>query len=203
MSLLLLYATALLLGSIHALEPDHMAAVTSFAVRRPRPMAALRFGVRWGFGHGAAIFLVGGVVILLGVQLPEVASHWLERSVGVMLVGLGAWTLFGARQLHAHTHHHGDGHTHTHLHSHALHGGHDHGHAVTAVGLLHGLAGTGAAVGYLLVFGIGTVSGMAVYALLAGAALQRATLASERAGRALGVITGIVTTAVGFMWLLG
>ncbi len=46
--------TAVSLGFLHALEPDHMAAVTTFVSRRPRPREAVGFGVRWGLGHSAA-----------------------------------------------------------------------------------------------------------------------------------------------------
>jgi sulfite exporter TauE/SafE len=216
-ALFLTYATALVLGSVHALEADHMAAVTSFAVRRPGVRAAVRFGIRWSIGHGGAIVLIGTAIVLLGIQLPAAAGHWLERLVGVVMVGLGAWTLRGARALHAHAHAHDNGAVHAHLHSHAVHDDHDHGHAVTAVGLLHGLAGSGSAVAliplvgfespgsgilYLVLFSLGTIGGMAVYGLLAGLVLGRAAESSVRIARLLARGTGAFTMLVGFVWLL-
>jgi sulfite exporter TauE/SafE len=215
--LFLTYATALLLGSLHALEADHMAAVTSFAVRRPGPRAAVRFAVRWSAGHGGAIILVGAGLLLLGIQLPAAAEHWLERLVGVVMIGLGIWTVRGAGALHAHVHHHADGAAHTHVHSHAIDRGHGHGHAVTAVGLVHGLAGTGAAVAlipvigfdspargilYLVVFAVGTVVAMGVYGLLAGFVVGRSAESSARLGRMLARGTGAFTIVVGLVWLL-
>jgi len=214
--LLLTMATALLAGTTHALEADHMAAVTSFAVRRPGARDAVRFGVRWSIGHGGAILLVGAVLIALGVYLPENASHTLERIVGVVMIGLGVWTFRGARALHVHDHSHGDL-AHTHVHSHALSGGHDHGHAATAVGLMHGLAGSGSAVLlipvatfdspafamlYLLLFAIGTILGMAAYGLIAGAIVGRTADHSLRLARIIARCTGVFTIAIGAVWLL-
>jgi orotate phosphoribosyltransferase len=198
MTLLMTYTTALLLGSLHALEADHMAAVTSFAVRRPGVREAVRFGVRWSLGHGGAIVLVGAILILAGVHLPEVATHWLERMVGVVMIALGIWTVRGARALHAHVHSHADGTVHSHLHSHAAAPAHDHGHGVTAVGLMHGLAGSGSAVAliplvafdspplavlYLVVFAAGTIAAMAIYGMLAGVVVGRAAESSVRLAR--------------------
>ena len=216
MPIFLTYATALLLGSLHALETDHMAAVTSFAVRRPGLRQSIRFGVRWAVGHGGAILLLGGALVLLGIQLPAAGAAWLERMVGVAMVGLGAWTFRGASALHAHVHAH-DGHTHAHLHSHAIRRDHDHRHAATAVGMLHGLAGTGAAVAlipvatfdsaapailFLLLFAAGTVAGMAVYGLLAGFVVGRAAHRSVQIARLLARTTGVITAAIGVWWLV-
>lgn len=215
-ALFLMYSTALLLGSLHALEADHMAAVTAFVVRRPGLRAAVRFGVRWSVGHGGAIILVGAVLILLGVRLPEAATSLLERMVGIVMIGLGIWTFRGASAIHAHEHEH-DGRSHAHLHSHALAGDHDHGHAVTGVGLLHGLAGSGAAVAlipvigfdapglailYLVVFAVGTIAAMAVYGLLAGLVVGRAAEGSIRLARTLARVTGAFTVLVGVVWLV-
>lgn len=216
MSLLLLYGTALLVGSVHALEPDHMAAVTSFAVRRPRWRDAVRFGIRWAAGHGAAIVLVGTCMLLVGLRFPDAATEWLERGVGVVLVGLGAWTIRGAKRLHAHRHVHRDGTVHAHVHSHAIVEDHEHRHAATVVGVLHGLAGTAPAVAlvpitnfespaagvlYLVLFAVGTACGMALYALLAGFLVGRGAFRSERTARTLAIVTGCVTMAVGVLWL--
>lgn len=217
MTLLVTYATALLLGSLHALEADHMAAVTTFAVRRPGARQALRFGVRWSLGHGGAIVLVGALLIFAGITLPATATHWLERLVGVVMIGLGLWTVRGARALHAHLHAHADGTVHAHVHSHAMHQGHDHGHGVTAVGLLHGLAGSGSAVAliplvafdspplaiaYLVVFAAGTIAAMALYGMLAGVVVSRAADSSVRLARRIAQATGAFTILIGCVWLL-
>ncbi|MEX0907197.1 MAG: sulfite exporter TauE/SafE family protein [Gemmatimonadota bacterium] len=216
-ALLLPYATALLLGTLHALEADHVAAVTSFAVRRPGIRSAVRFGVRWSLGHGGTILVVGTVLILLATQLPAASTRWLERLVGAVMIGLGVWTIRGAAALHAHSHTHADGVVHAHLHSHAIVDDHGHAHAATVVGLLHGFAGSGAAVAlipvagfdsalagifFLVVFGAGTIAGMAVYGLLAGFVAGRTADRSVRLARLLARVTGGFTMIVGFVWLL-
>jgi sulfite exporter TauE/SafE len=216
-ALLVTYATALALGSLHALEADHMAAVSAFAVRRPGIRAAVRFGVRWSVGHGGAIIVIGTALLLLGVQLPEATGHWLERAVGAAMIGLGVWTVRGARALHAHSHEHADGVVHAHLHSHAVVADHDHRHKAAAMGLLHGLAGSGSAVAliplvgfespasgvlYLILFAIGTVGAMALYGLLAGVVVGRTAERSVRMARLLARSTGALTIVIGIAWLV-
>jgi sulfite exporter TauE/SafE len=214
---MLTYSTALLLGSLHALEADHMAAVTAFAVRRPGVGEAVRFAVRWSAGHGGAIIIVGAGLLLLGVNLPAPTEHLLERVVGAVMVGLGVWTFFGARALHVHEHSHDDGVRHQHVHSHAFGSSHGHGHAITAVGLVHGLAGSGAAVAlipvigfespvrgilYLVAFALGTVMAMGLYGLLAGALFGRTADSSVRLARLLARATGVFTVIIGVVWLV-
>src|SRR5687767_5484573 len=125
MNSLLPFATALLLGAAHALEADHMAAVTAFSVRRPSPRSAALFGVRWAFGHGLAVVLAGTTIFALGIRLAPGDTAWVDRLVGVVLVALGVWTATRARTLHVHEHRHDDGTMHAHLHAHdAAHSSH-------------------------------------------------------------------------------
>ena len=216
MDLQLPLLTALLLGSLHAFEADHLAAVTSFAVQKPSPQQSVGFGVRWAVGHGTSILIAGLFLIFLGLKIPEHATSVMERLVGLILIALGAWTMVATRAMHAHEHTHG-GSQHLHLHSHLLGGGHDHKHAPTLVGLMHGLAGAAPAVAlvplamfdtafggisYLLLFALGTAVSMTVYALFAGYVANRATRVAEKLGRAVGQLTGLSTIIIGIVWLL-
>lgn len=216
MELLFPLGTALILGFAHALEADHMAAVGSFVVRRPRPAEAMFFGARWAAGHGAAILLVGTLLVLLRAELPAGAGEGLETLVGISLIGLGLWNLWGVPRLHVHPHRHADGVEHTHLHSHRRTDGHGHRHAVTAMGALHGLAGTAPAVaiiplaasataagaaGFLLVFAIGTAAAMAVFAMAMGVLVHRVGSHSTAVARGLTVLTGLATVVIGVLWL--
>lgn len=210
------FVTALVLGSLHAFEADHLAAVTSFAVQKPEPRAAMRFGAKWALGHGSAIMVVGSLLIFLGLKIPESASHVMERLAGVVLIVLGAWTMWVARALHAHEHaHHGE--KHVHVHSHLVDKSHDHKHAPTFVGLMHGLAGAAPAaalvplalfdtalggLSYLLIFAAGTAVSMSLYALLAGYMAGRATQLAASFGRFIGQLTGLSTIAIGIVWLI-
>jgi sulfite exporter TauE/SafE len=214
---LLICSTALALGSVHAFETDHMAAVTAFVLRRPDRRSALDYCVRWALGHGAALVVAGAILIALGIPDIDSATSWAERCVGLALILLGAWTVAGARKLHAHRHVHDDGTVHVHLHSHALSEDHDHRHGATAMGLLHGLAGTAPAVAliplatfssiplaiaYLALFAVGTAAGMGVFGLLAGTLAGQAALRSERVARIVTTCAGLATTTVGIFWLL-
>ena len=183
-------ATAFTLGFLHALEVDHMIAVTTFVTGRPALLNAARFGFRWGIGHSAAVLVVGAVLVVTGVRWPARYDTLGEALVGLMLIGLGIWALRSGRALHlhppeqhgdhAHLHAHrpphgGDVHEHPHPHrdEHVHHDGHEHrhhhGHGVTLVGLLHGLAGSSSAVALLPVTLIGRIDLGLIYLLVFGA----------------------------------
>lgn len=177
-----------LIGMQHALEADHVAAVASLATKVKSTKQAVRQGAIWGLGHTISLIAVGGLVILLGVGLPETVAHWLEFTVGIMLVILGADVIrrLIRDRVHFHLHRHGTGPAHIHAHSHRGEGNHqssshDHSHSkglsgrVLAVGLMHGLAGSAAlmllvagtienpltGILYICLFGIGSIVGMA------------------------------------------
>lgn len=216
--------TAFLLGLAHAIEVDHMIAVTAFVSTRPALRSAAGFGLRWGLGHSISVFLAGGILIATGLRWPERYDAWGEALVGVLLVAVGVWAMLRARKLHLHTpEEHGDhAHLHTHGHAEAPHG-HDHPHAghgahhgMTLVGMMHGLAGTGAVValvpvtllerklvgfGYLVAFGLGTIIAMTAYALVAAVAFRRASAASLVWGRALSRLVGVGSIVVGVWWV--
>jgi ABC-type nickel/cobalt efflux system permease component RcnA len=163
---LVVLGTACVLGFLHALEIDHMLAVTTFVTRRPKLAVAAGFGARWGLGHSLAVLLAGGLLLATGLKLPTRYDALGEAAVGLMLIGLGVWAWVSAARLHLHTpeehgghahvhahhdtahahheaaHHHHHHHEHPHGHAHA---GHEHG-GITLVGLMHGLAGTSAVV---------------------------------------------------------
>lgn len=210
------FVTALVLGSLHAFEADHLAAVTSFAVQKPEPRAAMRFGFKWALGHGTSILLAGMVLIFVGLRIPEAATGTMERLIGIVLIGLGVWTIRATRALHAHEHVHA-GEKHVHLHSHLVDKSHEHKHTPTVIGLMHGLAGAAPALAlvpialfdsalsglsYLLLFAAGTAASMSLYAMFAGYMAGRATRVAEKFGRAVGQLTGVGTLIIGFIWLI-
>lgn len=198
-------ATALVLGFGHALEPDHMAAVTTFVARRPRPAEAVRFGADWGVGHSAAILLAGGVLIVLDLRISAGVARGLEFGVGSMLLLLGCWLLWGILHDRAHALARPHGHSHAHRHT-------------TWVGAAHGLAGTAPLVAllpvtlasspllvgaYLLLFGVGTTLGMAVYALVAGVVFHQAGARVPRLAGGLRAATALGSAALGVFWMYG
>jgi ABC-type nickel/cobalt efflux system permease component RcnA len=223
--------TALMLGFLHALEVDHMLAVTTFVADRPSLSMAARFGFRWGVGHSIAVLALGGLLLATGIQWPERYDAIGEGIVGLMLVGLGIWALWSSRKLHLHRpSEHGD-HAHLHLHGGpAAHGhphpaphppvptpGHQHsGHGITLVGLMHGLAGSSGVVAlvpvtliqrmdvglaYLAAFGVGVTAGMMVYATVAAYAMRQAAARSLLWGRRITAGVGLAGIVVGAMWV--
>jgi ABC-type nickel/cobalt efflux system permease component RcnA len=205
--------TALVAGFAHALEPDHMAAVTTFVSRRPRPAEAVGFGLRWGVGHSAAILVAGTVLIALDLRLSERLARGLEFGAGGMLLGLGAWLLWSVLHEQAHRMA-GPAH-----HPHPHHGhGHSHEHGTLWVGLTHGLAGTAPLVAvvtatvtqspwvagaYLLLFGVGTTVAMGLYAMVAGLVFDQAGNHVPRLGRTLRTLTALGSAVVGVVWMAG
>ncbi len=214
-----------LLGMQHALEADHIAAVSSIAARRTNVSDIVKHGLTWGLGHTITLFVFAGAAILLGHAIPEHLSRPLETAVGVMLVGLGAhvlWRLWRDR-VHFHQHRHGDGTDHFHLHSHAAdpvphrRSSHTHQHGfrwrTLLVGLMHGMAGSAALLVlavtqaaspeygllYVLLFGIGSMLGMGALSIAIAVPLVVSARWLTWANRALQGVVGIVTIAIGTM----
>ena len=212
-----------LLGMQHALEADHIAAVSSIAVRRASVRDIVKHGLTWGFGHTLTLFAFAGAAILLGHAIPAHMARPIETAVGIMLVGLGLnvlWRLWRDR-VHFHAHGHGDGETHIHIHSHAnerlpharsVHA-HEHGFRWRSffVGLMHGMAGSAAllvlAVSqvanpvygliYVLLFGIGSMVGMGALSTVIAIPLVVSARTLTWANRGLQIVVGVVTIAIG------
>lgn len=217
MSTVLLLATALVLGAAHSFAPDHLATIGVFVSRRPDWRRAVTIGAGWGVGHSLVIALVGGGLVLTGWRFPEHFAPTIERLVGVTLIVIGVFALARALRVHAHVHEH-DGAVHWHLHSHRRTDSHDHSHrAALGIGMLHGLAGTGAlvialpfaaadsvplALAYLVTFGIGTTVAMAAFGGIAGWAVRRAGRRSTSVLRSAASCAALASVAVGVWWTL-
>lgn len=152
---LILFVMAFSLGFVHTFEADHLAAVTNLVTRNVGFSATAKDGFYWGLGHTAMIWLIGLVMLGLKYSISESYFTKLEGVVGVMLVLLGAVRLM----------HFNKGHQHSNSSTPQL---------ALGVGIVHGLAGSGAVVAaavtetsvvtsglaYLLLFGCGSIAGM-------------------------------------------
>lgn len=216
-----------LIGMAHAFEADHLAAMGGLAAKdRTRGWRDLvSRGCAWGLGHTITLFFVCGAVILLGANLTSSREAQLEFAVGVMLVVLGShvlWRLWRDR-VHFHVHQHQDKDPHFHAHSHKnadrahVDDGHDHSHQKRAlsgpllVGLVHGMAGSAGllalaaastqspsiALGYVLIFGIGSILGMGMLSLMVYWPLRFAENSATVLHRAVIVIAGLVAIGIG------
>ena len=175
--ILLLYA--LYEGLIHAFEADHILAVTTIVSQRTRLLPAIKDGVFWGLGHTSTIFLVGIIMIVFKVHIPDEAFSYFEAAVGLMLIIVASYRLFlflrdeqTALSFHKHKHEHAGENKHLHTHIH-LKGKNLH-KASYGIGIVHGLAGSGTlvvlimtqiesianSVLYLVIFGFGSIVGM-------------------------------------------
>jgi len=169
------------------LDTDHLAAVSTVLAERPSWRASGLVGLSWGIGHTVVLLLVGAVVLVLRVPIPEPLAMAAEGFVGVMLVLLGG--LLGLKLIrerwHLHDHDHG-GRRHVHLHSHSRSQDHRHRHwwresiRPLCIGMAHGLAGSAAlllfvvasarsvvaGLLYIAVFGCGSILGMVLIGLM-------------------------------------
>ncbi|MGX7743448.1 urease accessory protein UreH domain-containing protein [Rhodopseudomonas parapalustris] len=212
-----------LLGMQHALEVDHIAAVSTIAARRSGVADIVKHGLTWGLGHTLTLFLFAGIALVIGQSIPEDIAQPLEGAVGFMLVGLGGhllWRLWRDR-VHVHVHQHGDGVSHIHLHSHADRISHDapaahcHGHGfrwrTLLVGLMHGMAGSAALLVltvsqapspvqgllYVALFGLGSMVGMAALSAVIAVPLVISARSLTTANRVLQGAVGVLTIAIG------
>ena len=215
------------LGLRHALDVDHLAAVSTIVSERRNAWASALVGAVWGLGHTASLLAVGVLVIAFHQEIPASLARGLEFGVALMLIGLGArllWTLARGGRVHIHGHVHG-GRLHAHPHLHAAHpelGDHRHGpvgRRPFVVGMVHGLAGSAAlmlvvlatipqpavAVAYVVVFGVGSVGGMTAMSTLIGLPFHLVSDRFERADRALRACAAVTSVVVGVMlaWEIG
>jgi ABC-type nickel/cobalt efflux system permease component RcnA len=202
----------LILGLKHAVEADHLAAVSTIVSERKSILSSSLVGGLWGLGHTISLLIAGLIVIILKVQIPDRLALALEFCVALMLIGLGINALLRIKKggkLHVHEHVHGGvKHFHPHLHPHEptneaqTHHGLKIGIRPLLVGMVHGMAGSaalmllviptipspGLAIVYISIFGLGSIGGMMAMSTLLGLPLQ---LTAERFKRAHSVVCAL------------
>jgi ABC-type nickel/cobalt efflux system permease component RcnA len=164
--LLVALGIAFVLGLRHASDPDHLVAVTALvAADDGDARSAARLGAWWGLGHASALVALGVPLIVFKSQLPAWLESGAEKAIGIVIVALAVrvlWKWFrGDFRAGRHSHRAASGSDrsaapkpHAHLHEGE---GSEHRHdqirtpvQAFGIGLLHGLAGTGAVVVLLL-----------------------------------------------------
>lgn len=202
-------ALGFILGIKHAVEPDHVIAVSTIASQSKKLWHASLAGVFWGIGHTATLFLIGILLIFLKEDISDKWSMSLEFLVGIMLVYLGTVSMLSIRDKS------GDNQPgqpnrnwnkkNSYLKS-------------LLIGTIHGLAGSAAMVLltmstvnsvwhgalFILIFGVGTVAGMLFFTTVIGIpfilSIKRFSLS-----RGLVLATGALSTIFGiyYMYNLG
>jgi high-affinity nickel-transport protein len=181
-----------LLGVRHAVDPDHVVAMSTIATRTTGLRRAAGVGALWGIGHTLTILLVGGAIILLKVAVSPRMGLAMEFSVALMLIVLGFQNVMSARNAETRA-------------------------PSTArpflVGMVHGMAGSAAIVllvlatvsdarwafAYLALFGVGTVLGMTIVTASIALPASLAVTRVRNARRWLTLASGVVSVALGVL----
>ena len=180
-------------GLEHAFEADHLLAVNTLVSHRENLKQSLKDGIFWGIGHTTTIFLVGILMIGFKLNIGENIFKNFEAGVGIMLIFLGIYRmskLYFPKQ-----------HNHTHNTSRAAFG----------VGLIHGLAGSGALVVmvisqmktpfeglmYIRIFGLGSIFGMFLAAYLFSIPYTKSLLKSKKLQASLVIISSLLCIIYG------
>ena len=199
------------LGMRHATDPDHVIAVMTIVSRQRKVAKAGVIGALWGLGHTATIFVVGAAIILFKVAIPPRLGLSMEFAVGLMLILLGVLNLTGVlRWLHTRF-------TPSMLQTQPRETaafqelGLYNTLRPIIIGLVHGLAGSAAvailvmttiadpwwAIAYLLLFGLGTVAGMAAMTTVMAYPIVYAGKKMFRWNEAISVGSGLISVAFG------
>jgi hypothetical protein len=187
-------ALGVVLGLKHALDADHLAAVSTMATESRGLFASSLIGALWGLGHTLSLLVAGVQMLLFHFQIGEHVAKALELCVGFMLIALGVDSL---RKLAR------------------SRNGHMHAPRPAArpllVGMVHGLAGSAAltllvfgaipspALGllYIASFGIGSIGGMVIMSTLFSLPAKLTLLHFERTNIAIRGLAGIVSVCFG------
>jgi nickel/cobalt transporter (NicO) family protein len=223
-----LLAAAAGVGFGHAVLPDHWVPLAVVGRTQHYPLSKVaRLSGLAGVAHVLVSIVLGAVIIAVGLQFRSSVEHAQDTIIGSLLIatGIGFLVLELSGHGHGHAHDHdADGHDH-HGHSHEHEHPHPHSHpprgraaglaavmvpfgaaaspdlTILPVFLAATTAGTGAAVGALVVFAavtIGTIVALTLFATAGGYQVQAGWL--DRWGN---LFTAAVLVAIGALVLAG
>jgi hypothetical protein len=195
-------ALGLGLGARHALEPDHLAAVSALAADRPGTRRGLLIGALWGLGHTLSLLACGLAVAIAAARIPAPLADLFEVAVAAMLIALGGRAIVRARAERRRR-----------AHVHARFAPRVRVMRPVMVGAVHGLAGSGALVAlataalptaggrlaFIGLFGFGSIAAMSAISGLAGWPLARVARRPVAAKFVLAV-AGMTSIVLGVAW---
>lgn len=220
-AVLAVLAASIPLGMLHAMDTDHVLAVSALSSRsgsdRFRP---LRYAAHWAIGHGGLLLVLAIAAFGFHIVVPTPVPYWAERVVGVILIASGVAVFAGlaretglgvARGAHAGAAHgirSGSGTLHAALSPATA-------RAPLLVGIVHGLAGSApalalapaalmqpaAAVLYIGTFSLGVLVGMVAFGFVLGRCQSALTTRAPMIARAARGALGAVAIGFGVMWL--
>jgi nitrile hydratase accessory protein len=200
-----------LLGMRHALEPDHIAALSVLLTGERSVRKAAWLGVYWGIGHTLTLLAAGTLLVVLRAEMPPAATDLLAGLVVLMLIGFGSRAIYlsaaPVRTKPTHSHVHGP------KSRAAAVGPWTLARRPLLVGAVHGLAGSGALTAlvmatipsmgarlmYLATFGVGSTLGMAALSGLLGWPIARVGTHGIVA-RSVSLVVGAISILLGLYW---
>jgi sulfite exporter TauE/SafE len=191
------------LGIKHAIEPDHVIAVSTIASESKNIKRSVFAGVYWGVGHTATLFIFGMFLIIAKNTITDTMAMSLEFIVGIMLVTLSLSSILSLlknNHLHTHSHTESKGKKRPHIKS-------------FFIGLVHGLAGSAAMVLltmstvsnawqgalYILIFGFGTVVDMLCFSTVIG--LPFILTSGKQFNKYLSNLAGLISILFGLYYM--
>jgi ABC-type nickel/cobalt efflux system permease component RcnA len=227
-----LLVLGLLTGFRHSIEADHVAAISTIVTSDINCKGILRLsyiGILWGIGHTIALLVVGFIILILAINIPSEMTNVLEFIVGIMLIYLAITTITGLNiskflrgifvknKGHNHPHIHIETNTiHSHLYTHN-NKNHHHEHKSIIVGVIHGLAGSGAlmllilstinstevGIMYIAIFGIGSIFSMTAISTIIGLPLMKIGKRSTRLKLAIKLSSSVFSIIIGISIMMG
>lgn len=190
----------LMLGLRHATDPDHVVAMGTIVTRDPHLRRAIGTGVFWGIGHSVTVLLVGVLMLVGGVRVPERVVNLMDLAVAAMLIALGFLALRTRQVVPTEAPGLGERILVSPLRP-------------LLVGIVHGLAGSAAmtlialatiqnergALLYLGLFGLGTVLGMVGITTLLALSLRWASAKSTTIPIWIARVSGTLSVAAGVL----
>ncbi len=192
------FLLAAYVGFTHAFETDHLIAVSNIVTQRNNMLLSVKDGLYWGLGHTSTILVIGSIILLGRLTFLSGYFGYLEAGVGLMLLVLGVVRLRQLWERRGGVYEHETDHAHT------------HGLAYR-VGLVHGVAGSGAmallvmsnlssawgGIAYLLIFGLGSVAGMLVAAGLFSLPFSQKLTRNHHLQAALTLVSSLLCVGYG------
>ena len=207
--------TGIVAGFVHVVSgADHLIAMAPAAINNPQK--ALKNSFSWGLGHSSGILLLAFLAIFIKDITPlNKFSSIAEFLVGISLLIVGIFAIKNSFQLsiHSHSHKHENGIAHRHFHFHVKEQKNNkHSHALTGLGLLHGIAGgshflavlpalalpLSSACLYLISYLIGSLISMNFFACLISFTTFKA---SHKFIKRLIAVAGGLSFSLGLFWI--
>ena len=207
--------TGILAGFIHVVSgADHLIAMAPSSITSPKIVA--RNSISWGLGHSSGVIILAFLAIFIKDIAPLTKfSNFAEFLVGISLLIVGVFAIINSLHLkiHSHSHqHNGLAHHHLHFHSDNQKKHNKHSHALTGLGLLHGLAGGSHilailpalalplpnAFAYLISYLIGSLASMIFFTCLISATTLKA---GQKFIRRLIAFAGGLSFSMGLFWI--